>query len=132
MTDLFIPGEYVGNSGKVLQGKVECDALTDTSWLWAAEYVARRLQFCKVIGVPTGGFKFAEALEPLTMEHSEHVTGKPSTRLLIVDDVMTTGGSMERMREELNAPIWAVSGYVLFVRTLRIPLWITPIWRQGR
>ena len=112
-TTLFQDGEFIAASGQTLPFKIECDALTDADWEWAARYVASYGHYSKVEGVPQGGLKFAEAFRP-------HLWSEGG--LLILDDVLTTGESMERQRNGRTA-----KGVVLFARG-PCPDWVTPIW----
>jgi len=102
-------------SGKESPWKIDCDALTNEDWLAVAQ-IARLLLpgFGAVEGVPRGGLKFAGCLR---------VFADPiSTRLLIVDDVLTTGGSMERQRANR-----AAVGVVLFARG-PCPPWVRAVF----
>jgi orotate phosphoribosyltransferase len=83
--NLFQSGIFTLASGQTVNFKIECDALTEQDWKTLARIAAYVLPpFGNVIGVPTGGLPFAEALE-------EHATVGP---LLVADDVLTTGGSI--------------------------------------
>lgn len=114
---LFKDGYFTAHSGVTLPWKIECDTLTDEDWAWAAQVAANNIgPFLKVEGVPRGGLKFAEALR----KHAVDYQG--ATPLVIVDDVLTTGDSMNRHRGSLPA-----IGVVLFARGI-CPDWITPIW----
>lgn len=94
--------------------KIECDALEDSDWACAAEMLARRVKpFSTVEGVPNGGLKFAAALESYCV---------PGHGLLIVDDVVTTGGSMEKYRDHRPA-----IGGTLFSRGFH-PGWVVPLF----
>jgi len=102
---LFDNTPLVGASGKRLTWKLECDALTDQDWEWAAH---RAVELCpkfgSVVGVPTGGNRFAEAV-------SRVQSPTPGGPVLMVDDVITTGGSFKRYRSTLgldNAQVIAV------------------------
>lgn len=114
--NLFIASGFQSASGAFLPWKVECDALTRDDWETIASIVATKVKFGDVEGVPSGGTKFANALQPMR-------TRGP---LLIVDDVLTTGGSMERQRHGREA-----IGIVLFCRANTWPAWVTPVWRFG-
>lgn len=109
---LFRNEPFVSAGGIPLLWKTECDVLTDDDWECIASIVGPMLTFARVEGVPTGGRSFAQALEPYA-----HGQG-----LLIVDDVFTTGGSMERHRDGRFA-----EGVVLFARN-PTPEWIRPVW----
>lgn len=110
-TPLFKHGSFMSHSGLLLPDKINCDALTDEDWQANAAWLAARLRFDKVIGIPTGGLAFARALRPYATEGP----------VLIVDDVLTTGRSMEKARQEHPNAI----GCVLFSRTKYVPTWIT-------
>lgn len=78
--------------------------------------------FSDVIGIPKGGIEIAFALNKYK--------NKESNRLLIVDDVFTTGNSMEEMREKYSH-IYAkpaIIGSVIFARS-KTPDWITPLFQ---
>ncbi len=81
--------------------------------------VEHLLPFRKVEGIPRGGMKFAEALRPYA---------KPDAGLLLLaDDVLTTGESMERAR----AGGTYVIGVVAFARG-PWPKWVTPLFVDER
>ena len=125
--DLFDWGSFVANSGNTLEFKVECDALTDASIECAARYAAGVIKFRKVVGVPEGGLRVASALAQYAQPN------RPELPPLIADDVMTTGGSMERMKVEMNWP--DTVGFVIFNRnnsTYPTPDWIKAFWEIGR
>ena len=92
---LFKFGSFVAASGKTLNWKIECDSLTNEDWDCLASIGASLVQpFYKVLGVPRGGLRFAEALRKY-----ENPKG---TSFLLVDDVLTTGGSVERSMAQQN------------------------------
>jgi orotate phosphoribosyltransferase len=87
---------------------MECDALTKEDWECLA-YLGSRIagSFSKVCGVPRGGIPFARAME-------EYQSDDPSDSVLVVDDVLTTGGSIcKEMRSFYNK---GVRGLVVFAR----------------
>lgn len=108
----FFPDGIKLNSGKVSKWKIECDALSDKDIDTIAFMLSEKLPpFGSILGVPRGGLKLATAMEP-------YITKGP---LLIVDDVLTTGNSMERTRKEADA-----IGAVIFARNI-CPKWIIPL-----
>ena len=126
MTNLFQHGNFVLHSGQKSIFRIDCDALTDEDWETLAQIVAGRYNFGKVIGIPRGGEKFAKALEKYCSSESGGV--------LIVDDVLTTGASMEeelkRWRQwETSTDIKGVVGVVVFSRG-ECPLWVRPLFRM--
>jgi orotate phosphoribosyltransferase len=89
---LFQRGDFTLASGQKATWKIECDALTPADWHGLAAMLLDYLpyQFAAVYGVPRGGVPLAHALRPFCV----HPT--VSSVVLVVDDVWTTGGSMQR------------------------------------
>lgn len=77
--------------------------------------------YSSVAGVPKGGLRLASALTLYIL------MGGPR---LIVDDVLTTGASMEKMREQWLAehPETKVIGAAIFARG-PCPHWIKPLFQ---
>lgn len=73
-----------------------------------------------VVGIPRGGLRFAAALRPYAVLHSDTV--------LIVDDVLTTGASMKEMRSLKESQGYHTIGLVIFARK-QPPTWVEPIFR---
>jgi len=115
---LFIKENIKLSSGKLSSFKIECDALTDYDWECLAYLASRQVKFKSVVSVPTGGDTFARCL-------SEYATDDETLPTLICDDVLTSGGSMERKKAELN--IDNVIGIVAFSRGT-CPDWITTLF----
>lgn len=128
--DLFQRGNFVLNSGAVSKWRLECDALTSKD-IECLAYLMHIIvgPFSSVEGVPRGGLALAEALKSyasLEMANYPHI---------IVDDVLTTGGSMERVRKKWEIretgregimPARSVKGMVVFARG-KCPYWIRPL-----
>lgn len=122
--NLFMKGDFTLRSGKKSTYKVECDALTKEDWEGIAAAIMEENvlpPFSGVSGVPRGGVPFADAM-------MQYVTPLADT-LLIVEDIVTTGGSMERWKEQLVADPavqfkW-VTG-VCFIARGVVPFWVTP------
>lgn len=114
---LFNRGKFVLHSGGESDWKIDCDALTDGDLETLAWLISNRVIFGKVIGIPTGGLRLAKSLE-------KYIT-KDSNTTLLVDDVLTTGDSMEKAKKEIGG---RVSGVVLFTRTENCPIWIYPVF----
>lgn len=112
---LIVAKSFVSHSGLNLDFKIDCDALSDADIAALAAIIARRVEFGSVLGIPRGGLRLAKALEP-------YASVGPR---LIVDDVLTTGASMEAARMS-DADI----GVVIFARG-PCPDWVTPVFRVG-
>lgn len=111
------------HSGGVTNFKIDCDALTDKDWESIAQLILFDCpKFGFVCGVPNGGLK-------LQHELSKHIT-KESDIALLVDDVYTTGTSLQKMRSMIASTV-PIKGYVVFARN-PTPDWITPIFITGK
>lgn len=119
--NLFEKTNIVLHSGGSTDFKIECDALTDEDIETIAYLISKKFNFRKVSGVPTGGIRLRDALRKYTSDEGYHV--------LIVDDVLTTGNSMERHRE-CNVLIFEECvGVVIFARG-KCPDWVHPIFQM--
>ena len=124
LTDLFVRKEFTSHSGKVLRYKIECDALSDGSWDCFAAEINLAMQkmggIKEVHGIPRGGMKLASLLQ-------QYVSGT-GTKVLVVDDVLTTGRSIEAKREELVkdgvAEYRDIIGFTVFNRAMYTTHWI--------
>ena len=127
---LFVKKDFVMHSGGLAHYKIECDALTDKDLDTLAFVVANKAKLItgenrtgirQVYGVPRGGVRFAEAFQP-------YLDTKWGTLRLIVDDVLTTGKSMEEARLRIG---WGDAiGVVIFARH-DTPNWIKPIFQMS-
>ena len=114
---LFKWGEFRSHSGLKLPFKIECDALNESDIACIAEFIASKTSFGSVEGVPRGGLRLAAALE-------QYAEWKPPFNVLIVDDVLTTGRSMEEQKAIHQAN---VIGWVIFAR-IELPDWINAVF----
>ena len=119
--NLFNWGKFKSHSGKELDFKIECGALTDVDLDCLAEIIASKNRFKKVIGIPKGGTRLAAKLKKYTQYNSN--------TLLIVDDVLTTGQSMNLAKEYHHSHYFNIFGVVIFARG-ECPDWVTPIFRM--
>lgn len=119
---LFSLGQYKLHSGSFSPWKIDCDVFTDKDIECIADLIAERVTpFSYVVGIPRGGSRLADALR----QHGQDV---PST-LLIVDDVLTTGKSMEEFRLQMAKDTeMYIKGAVIFARG-KCSDWITPLWK---
>lgn len=114
---LFQKGDFTAASGQRLTWKIAADALDHEDWHCLAFVASQMLPaFGSVEGVPSGGIRFANALR-------QYVTEGP---LLIAEDVVTTGGSMERVRAGRPA-----IGVVAFCRGV-CPSWVIPVFQLNQ
>lgn len=114
---LFQKIDFTSHAGLALHWKIECDALTIEDWDGLAQMAVEILPpFGEVEGIPTGGIRFADALAPFATEGP----------LLIADDVLTTGGSMEQFRALHSRGAHTCFGVVAFARGA-CPDWVTPV-----
>lgn len=105
--NLFQRGNFLLHAGTSSNWKIDCDALTDDDIETCAFLIAEDMLslggFGRVLGIPRGGLRLARALEKYA-DPEDHY-------LLVVDDVLTTGKSMnEILRKEKGV------GYVIFAR----------------
>lgn len=116
-------GEFTLHSGKKSTFKIDCDALTNDDIEVIALMLKYRLPpFGEVEGVPQGGLRLAAAMRKYAVPGVQRKGWYGATALLIVDDVFTTGMSMEEHRGGRPA-----MGAVIFARE-ETPEWITPLW----
>lgn len=112
---MFVDKPFISHTGKELSFKIECDHLTDEDIDTIAKLVGKTIYFTSVYGIPTGGMRFAKALEPYI--------SKPMDRhfRLVVDDVLTTGKSMDEVYQPGDI------GIVLYARG-KYPFWVFPVF----
>lgn len=121
--NLFQKVDIILNSGQRSDFKIECDALTDNDIECFAHLISKKYKFRKVVGVPRGGVRIEDALQKYT-------TNDPNDPLLMVDDVLTTGGSMIRYRNQYEEMGYDnIVGVVLFARG-ECPDWIESVFKM--
>lgn len=128
---LFRWGGFRSSAGNMLPFKIECDALTDEDIHCIANVIASQTTFRAVYSVPTGGDRLGLALHPF--QHPDD-----TNRIIIVDDVLSTGRSMESAKERVNELLknmgvefeGEIIGWVIFART-KPPDWINAMFTLG-
>lgn len=125
MVNLFERGRFTSNAGLTLDFKIDCDALTDEDIETLAKIIGKSTGFSKAISVPRGGDRLTAAL--VQYEDIAYDT------ILIVDDVLTTGGSMERVKKQVmhdySDEYEDIIGIVIFARN-ECPDWITAVFQM--
>lgn len=107
---MFKQGNFILASGKQSDWKIELDNFDEDDWNTLAYLINQRIvRFGRVLGVPTGGYALASALK-------QYATDDPSHPTLVVDDVFTTGGSIERFISSLNERNDPYLVWVVFAR----------------
>jgi orotate phosphoribosyltransferase len=118
--NLFRYGNFTLASGKTSNFKIDCDGLTSEDWAAIAALVAPKKVFGTVVGIPRGGWKFAEALYQYRTPESSCI--------LYADDVWTTGGSLKKFVNK-EYPMTAA---VLFYRGVEPPpSWLTVVFNMN-
>ena len=126
-THLFQSVDFKSHSGLDLSWKIECDALSDSEWFTIKKMIIEYTPpFREAVGVPEGGIKLGSLL-------NEHATGNEEDPVCIVDDVLTTGESMEYFlsqyqRNRRLMPFMAI-GWVVFVRG-PCPHWVSALFQM--
>jgi hypothetical protein len=97
---LFQLGSFRLSSGDESSFRINAHRLTSNDWETLAHLAVPLVPpFGRVIGVPTGGVPFADALRP-------YATHGP---VLVVDDVLTTGASIRKAAQDHEDPILLVA-----------------------
>ena len=111
------------HSGEELNWKIECDALFPSEWKCIARMIMEyeKRPFQAAIGIPRGGVELGRWL-------NEYSTGNPDHPYLIVDDVLTTGGSMDEYKEE-HFDGKESFGWVVFARKQPQP-WVKALFQM--
>lgn len=117
-THLFRLGEFTSHSGIPLEWKIDCDALTREDWEALAVIALEILDGEPFDQVLACGGAAAELSSALWKYRS------PEGVLLVVDDVLTTGATMERHRLASGR---ICRGIVVFARG-PCPPWVRAIF----
>ena len=124
-THLFQSIDFKSHSGLDLSWKIEMDALSDPEWFTIKKMIMELTPpFKEAVGIPQGGIKLGNLL-------NEHGTGKEEDPICIVDDVLTTGESMEYFltQYQRNRRPFTVIGWVVFARG-QCPGWVTSLFQM--
>ena len=124
-THLFQSIDFKSHSGLDLSWKIEMDALSDLEWFTIKKMIMELTPpFKEAVGIPQGGIKLGDLL-------NEHGTGKKEDPICIVDDVLTTGESMEYFltQYQRNRRPFTAIGWVVFARG-QCPGWVTSLFQM--
>lgn len=113
---MFELKNFTSHSGLKLDWKIDCDALRLKDWEALANIISKQFKFKTVVGVPTGGL--------LLQSYLRKYQDKTSDITLIVDDVCTTGHSLEQEKAKHSGK---VQGVVIFNRG-NCPKWVVPLF----
>lgn len=113
---LFQLGQFKLHSGGATPWRINCELLTPEDWDTIAFLGSKIIgPFSGISGVQSGGEALAKAM-------SKYITSGP---VLICDDVLTTGKSMEDRRDQLRS--FNAIGLVAFARN-PCPDWVKAVW----
>ena len=124
MDKLFQSVDFKSHSGLELKWKIECDALSDPEWFTISQMIMEiSVPFKEAIGIPRGGTKLGNLL-------NQYGTGKREDPVLLVDDVLTTGESMNefKRKRQWRNPVKYI-GWVVFARN-KCPDWVTALFQM--
>lgn len=117
----YVPDGITLSSGKVSRFKIDCDDLDDDA-IKAIAAIAFRIipAFSSVESIPRGGDRLAAAME-------KYVWAPTTNRILICDDVLTTGASFEKAKGDR----YNCMGLAIFDRSPgSAPWWVTALFRM--
>ena len=124
-THLFQSIDFTSHSGLDLSWKIEMEALSDPEWFTIKKMIIELTPpFKEAVGIPQGGTKLGDLL-------NEHGTGKEEDPICSVDDVLTTGESMEYFltQYQRNRRPFTAIGWVVFARG-QCPGWVTSLFQM--
>jgi len=123
--NIFQEVDFKSHSGLDLSWKIECDGVSKKEWKCLTEMIMdyEKRPFQSAIGIPRGGVVLGSYL-------NQYSTENPDDPVLIVDDVLTTGGSMEEFkRERMFRNPTKYIGWVIFARGFP-PQWCRALFQM--
>ena len=122
---IFQKVDFKSHAGLDLSWKIECDGVSKKEWKCLTEMIMdyEKRPFQSAIGIPRGGVVLGSYL-------NQYSTENPDDPILIVDDVLTTGGSMEEFkRERMFRNPTKYIGWVVFARGFP-PQWCRALFQM--
>jgi len=121
--NIFQQVDFKSHAGLDLKWKIECDGVSKKEWKCLAEMILdyEKRPFQSAIGIPRGGVMLGSFL-------NQYSTQKLDDPYLIVDDVLTTGGSMVDFRKE-HFSGKETFGWVVFARGFP-PQWCRSLFQM--
>jgi hypothetical protein len=121
--NIFQQVDFKSHAGLDLRWKIECDGVSKKEWKCLAEMILdyEKRPFQSAIGIPRGGVMLGSFL-------NQYSTQKLDDPYLIVDDVLTTGGSMVDFRKE-HFSGKETFGWVVFARGFP-PQWCRSLFQM--
>jgi len=122
---IFQEVDFKSHSGLDLSWKIECDGVSKKEWKCLSEMIMdyQKIPFQSAIGIPRGGVMLGSYL-------NQYSTENPDDPILIVDDVLTTGRSMEEFkRERMFRNPTKYIGWVVFARGFP-PQWCRALFQM--
>lgn len=119
---------FKSHAGKPLSWKIECDDLSDEDIDCLAKLVYTKYSYEEVSYPSTNSANVINLVSKL----ERHKSFNADYDYLIVDDVLTTGKSMNDIYEHLHTNHgYKIKGVVIFARN-ECPDWITPIFQLNK
>lgn len=119
---------FKSHAGKPLSWKIECDTLTQEDIDCLANIISMTHSYKNVDHPPTKSANLINLVSKLAL----YKTANGNYDYLIVDDVFTTGKSMEDIYIHLKENHGkSIIGIVLFARS-ECPHWITPVFQLDK
>ena len=126
MMDLFQKIDFTSHAGLDLKWKIEMDALSQEEWECITQMILELSPpFREAVGIPRGGVKLGKLL-------NQYGTGERKDPICIVDDVLTTGESMNdfKIKRQWRNPT-NYMGWVVFARA-KCPNWVNALFQMPR
>jgi hypoxanthine-guanine phosphoribosyltransferase len=119
---------FKSHAGKPLSWKIECDDLTQEDIDCLADIISMTHSYRNVEHPPTKSANLINLVSKLALRTSPD----GDYDYLIIDDVLTTGKSMEDIYRHLYTNHYKkTKGVVIFARS-ECPDWITPIFQLNK